>query len=360
MMMVRKEVAKDKLQAIVNAGVDRASRGLETMAREYDAREDYVVQPGALRVDVAPNGFLFPFFDHKGDNASVGLTRFARGQLLARAGIPATFAESVAVKYAAPEVLQGLIRDMLPRVSDEGILFRVVPGRDGEVAKGVLSPSYKRIDSAPVFESFAQASVAQGLVPYQGLVTDTRAFLSFMRAEVVEIAGDYIVLGVEAKTSDYGNGAFDMGVFVLRLLCENGMTGMSMLRKVHLGKRFAGVDAITQLSRETMAADTRALQLGVRDVVRTLPAHLNATRDVLVAAAAKPVDIDRQLSALGRRGVKKEVQERIKTMWEQPLPVEAVPEEKTAWRFANIVSLIAKGEDGDAGKDLQSVAFEVL
>ncbi len=45
-------------------------------------------------------------------------------------------------------------------------------------------------------------------------------------------------------------------------------------------------------------------------------------------------------------------------MYEQTLPVEAVPQEPGAWRFANVLSLLV--HHGDAAKDLQQAAFEVI
>jgi hypothetical protein len=196
-------------------------------------------------------------------------------------------------------------------------------------------------------------------------VTDTRAFLSMLRAEVVEIGpGEFVALGTELRASDYGRGALEFALMVVRLLCSNGMIGMDLLRKVHLGRRFdaaafGGGDVI-ELSTRTVELDSRTIRSALEDAVRGSQRYTDAlVRSVRDRAANRGLPLPDALASLTRRGLRKDVVEKVKTMYEQPLPVEAVPQEPGAWRFANVLSLLANGTSGDAAKDLQEAAFEV-
>jgi hypothetical protein len=82
--------------------------------------------------------------------------------------------------------------------------------------------------------------------------------------------------------------------------------------------------------------------------------------EALAAEEDRSLSLPEALANLTRKGVRKEVVEKVKTMYEQTLPVEAVPQEPGAWRFANVLSLLAHGAKGDAAKDLQEAAFEVV
>ncbi len=48
-----------------------------------------------------------------------------------------------------------------------------------------------------------------------------------LRAEVVQIAPGRKALGTELRASDYGRGALEFALMVVRLLCSNGMIGMN-------------------------------------------------------------------------------------------------------------------------------------
>ena len=67
---------------------------------------------------------------------------------------------------------------------------------------------------------------------------------------------DAIALGLQCKHSEFGAGAFDVSMFILRLLCTNGMTGTEMLRKIHGGKVLGEG---FQWSQETIALESKTL-----------------------------------------------------------------------------------------------------
>lgn len=379
-----RNIAIAKLDTVLKSGRSNAQRGMEALAKEYGLRHDLMVKPQALAVEVAKlaDGIAdYNAIEIGGARYSIkaavtgadaqtfGLTRHARAQMFARASIPQTFGETLLAHGEAAHLVE-TFRRLLPKTSDDGILVRTVGG----MAKGILSSSYRRMDASPVFESFLAETLKAGLVPYGGSVTDTRAFLAMILPEIVEIPTargvDFVIFGVQLRNSDYGNGALQMDLFILRLLCLNGATGMDMMRKVHLGRRFDGFGEggngaeVVRLSQRTMDLDVATVQSAIRDVVGSnLKDHLTGLRDVVTGAAAKEISIPAALANLKKRGVKAEVIEQVKATYSNSaLGVEALPQAEGAWRFSNVLSLLANDpkRDRDEAADLRDVAFEVL
>jgi len=355
-MQTGQSIALSKLEQIVQDGRVRAMGGLQKLSEEYGLRKDYMVKPSVI--DFADSDALTPVVDGN----PYSLTQHSRSQLLKRASVPVAYADTLE-KHSRQDLLRFNLLSMLPTVSREGILFRTV--RD--TAKGILSSSYKRMDASPLFEEYAQMSLQMGMVPYRGDITETRAYLSFIRPEVIELMpGEYVVMGTEQRTSDYGRGAYGYCLSVLRLLCQNGMVGMDMLRAVHLGSRFDGArlngtdSGVIQLSNETMDLDARTVRSALRDTIRGTNDQMKALETTLREKAGESVNLAAALDKLKKGGMKKETVEKVKTMYEADLPVEALPEAPGVWRLANVISLLANKAEGDEALDLQDTAMALM
>ncbi len=378
MAQVDRNIAARKLGEIVSAGKASAEKGILALQAEWGIRKDMMVRPGAVdfqitqaldgskgsvevggqSYDVAPS-VVRPVID----GTAYSLTGHSRGQLLARAGIPVRFADDLE-GWGQHALLVHNLKTLLSR-QDSALLVREVSG----TVKGVLSSSYKRMDASPIFEEFATSAISKlHLAPYKGEVTDTRAFLSFIEPEIREIApGEYVVLGTELRASDYGNGPVEVSLVVLRLVCNNGMIGMSMLRKVHIGRRFDAETfqggGVVTLSDRTTNLDVATLRSGVRDIVTSLPKAFNAlTSAVKNRVADAKVDLDATLAALSKSGLGKDTIAKVKATYEQTaLPVEALPQAPGAWRLSNVLSLIAQDEKNlDKAHDLREAAWMTI
>lgn len=355
MTHIDSNIAVRKLDGIIAAGKDKAARGLTALAEEWGLRQDFLVKPGAVEIDVS-SGDIRPRFERR----TLDVTPHSRTQLLERSGIPLAFADRL-IGLKQQDLLRHNMEWLLPKVSGDAMLMRVVKG----TAKGVLSASYKRIDASPMFEGFVQTATRLGLVPYNGMVTDSRALLSFIQPEIREIApGEFVVFGMELRTSDYGNGALQAALFILRLICSNGQTGMDLFRKVHLGRRFGSDDMgsgpVVELSSRTLALDAAAVRSALQDTVGHADKHFNALEEAIKPRVNAEVNLSTALATLGKKGLRKDVLEKVKTMYEAELPVEAVPAGNTAWRLSNVLSLIANSAKGDEATDLRDAAFTVL
>lgn len=347
-------IAQMQLQKIVDAGHRRAQAGLEALEREWHIRRDRMVR--AADVDVAVDADKLRMVIA---GEPLDLTDHARGQLLDRALIPARFAETL-VERDLGALLRTNIRELLPK-ANTSVLVRDVAG----TVKGVLSSSYRRMDAAPVFDAFLRTCRSFGLLPESGMISDTRAFLSFIWGDVVDLGGgEFVVLGIELRASDYGRGALEMVLKVIRLRCVNGMTGADVFRRVHLGKRFDGefgAGGVVELSSRTVSLDIATLKSAVADAVRGAQKFRDAlTRMLREKVADTTLDLQAALAGLRKKGMKQELIERVKVTYEAPMPIEALPPMGGAWRLSNTLSLLAHGAKGDDAKDLEDAAWDVV
>jgi hypothetical protein len=221
------------------------------------------------------------------------------------------------------------------------------------------------MDGSPLYEAFVTESLKAGLVPHSGLVSETRSFIQFIQNRMIEILpGEFAVFGIELRNSDYGNGALALAVTLWRLLCTNGMVGTDLLRRVHLGKRFEdfGSDSVIKLSDRTKALDVATLTSGLRDAMKALPEHIDATVESIRAVATDEVPLRTRLDLLGKRGLTKATLEKVKALYETEQPVEALPTQPGAWRFGNVLGLLANSGNvtADEAHDLRDLAFEVM
>jgi len=356
--MTRSNVALAKMTSMIEAGKSRAARGLEALSTEWKLRKDTMVKPATIEVEVVREPKADPTMKLRSrvSGRSYNLTGHSRGQLLSMAGVPVRFADDL-IDYRMDDLLRENVRRLIDRNAADGILVREVQG----TVKGILSPSYRRMDAAPLFESFVEAATRTGLVPHSGEVTDTRAFLSFLQPVVIELLpGEHVVFAVELRGSDYGNGAVDLALSIWRLLCSNGMIGTSLFRKVHLGRRFEGFGEgdVVRLSDATVNLDTKTIASGMRDVMKALPAQIQGMTSAIREQATGEVDVNAALAKLNKAGLRKATLEKVKSLYEATeQPVEALPEMPGKWRLSNVLSLIANGTpDGDEAHDLRELA----
>lgn len=132
-----------------------------------------------------------------------------------------------------------------------------VDGRTN-IARALLSNSYKRIDNTEVVDCILRALDAASVkVEVKAAnVTDNRMYLSLVFPKLTTEVGlnDIVQFGIVIKNSEIGKGAFTIEPMVYRLVCLNGMiAGRAMrdfvYRATHLGKR---VDEITSDHTRTM------------------------------------------------------------------------------------------------------------
>lgn len=346
--------ARSILEKKIEAG--RASAQYLFEVANTKMPKDAIVKGKAL--EFRSNGPMTPFVEVAYGAEQGIIHKHALGQLAQRAGVPDQYLGELAngsqlwQRNLAAEILNRHYHD---GAADERYLVRAV---DGQV-RGVMSDRYRRLDSRPLLERFAEKCQAVGAVPIDGTVTDTRFALKAILPTVFEpIPGEVMALGIEWSNSDYGAGLHAVRAFIFRLWCSNGATMENALAQVHLGGRLA--DDI-EFSRSTYALDTRTSVSALGDVIDgTLGAKkIVALLEGIKGANAKGVEWKNVKSGLQKKLLKSELKAAEDAFESED--VINLPEGKSLWRVSNAISWLAgKSEDSDRKLELQRLAGSIL
>ena len=352
--------AEERLRDLIEAGKKRLPRTLQVIQDEILNREDYIVRPHVVDIEYDGGGFKLRTPEFEGR-----LTGWAKTQLFQRAEIPIRFANKL-IDYELHDTLYMLFKALLPKTSPDGLLIRKV--RD--TIKGVLSTKYKRFDSALFLESFVTTCMDNAYMPYDAVVSDTSYYLKFIYPRIVEVDDDPIIFMLSMQTSDYGANALKLEAGVLRLMCVNGIIGFNLLRHIHIGRRFRideELEVTKLLSDETLELDTKAVASAVRDIVSKSIGAFDYLIEIVSDACDKHIP-DEEAAKLLKKfredgKITKELYEAILNVYKAPMPVEVLPEKKSAWRLSNAIAYVAQKAESLSDDDrieLERLAYEVL
>jgi hypothetical protein len=358
--------AKEKLQSIIDAGTSNVEDTLMDIEAEFNSRKDIMVKPAMINYDILPRykegerqeisgGDLLIKVKDIGD---FELTDHSEQQMYDRLAIPRAYGDKL-LKLGEFALLENNLDTMTHRMAEDGLLFRTV----NKKLKGWLSPSFKRMDASPIFEEFVHGALRMGFVPMVGHNTSYRYQITMLMPELFELVHDeYIVFTLTITTGDYGGVANSMHLGILRVICTNLATGIEMLRKVHLGRRFDMEDKDSMiLSQQTHELDTKTVASAIKDMINTTPNYIDAVKKQLPALAGKPISVKEALATLKRRGIGKDIAEQVATLYQvQTAGAQILPQAPGLWRWSNAISAIAQSHKPDIRIDLEREAMNVL
>lgn len=350
-------LARARLEEVIERGRVQGRRVIPTVLDVVP--DDEIVAASTTRFAINPGGV--PFY-----STPIGtqpLSDHAFAQLMGRIGIPTGFAreqletsseEDSKWRHAS---IERLVRDHLEHTN---ALFLV--RHLGGLVRGVLSNSFRRLDCRPMLLAFLEVVNELGGVPVDARLTETRLVVRVVIPEVFEPSpGEYVVYGLELSNSDFGAGEYQISIFVLRLVCLNGMTAEKELSKRHLGSRLS-MDL--KYSRETYDLDQATLVSATRDTVRRLltPDALTKRSAEIARLTASELPFAAALPLVQKNLLKAE-KEALRDCYEGPDRLN-LPSGQHLWRFANAISWLANDEqlvkNEDRRIELQQMAGRLL
>lgn len=241
------------------------------------------------------------------------------------------------------------------------VLIRAV----GTEVRGVLSDSYRRLNSVEILTAFIQEAGVQGAVLSDAYMNDTKVWCETILPNPIEIPTRKngvvtIFAGARFSTSDYGNGSVDMRSFLLNGACLNGMVRESVMRQVHLGSRLP--DSIA-LSQKTYELDTKTTVSAIKDLTKGL-----YSRDTIMGKAIEiqgaseiDVDFDKELKGLVQRGalLKKEGREVEKLLMNNN-PDDGVTGGATLWKLAQGITAFAREQEPERSRELHEISGQLM
>jgi hypothetical protein len=316
---------------------------IEKVSREMP--KDRIVQSQAMTFAIDDDTILIGTKDRKAKgHFREGLHKHALAQVCDRAGVPQTYLNRLLERDYGRELLIENLSTIYAKEENQRFLVRSV----NDQVRGVLSDSFRRMDSVPVIEAFAKTCSEIGAAPVEGVGGDLRWAVKAILPMVFQPskkAGteELIAFGAQLSNSDFGRGALSMRIFMMRIVCTNFATLDEALRKVHLGSRLG--DDI-EFSQETYDYDTKTMVSSIKDILRgTLgPDRVNETVLQIGKALEERIDPKQAWTELPKLGLLKGEIEKVQEIFRDG-GVEELPVGTTRARLANAISWFAKSAE---------------
>lgn len=360
------EVVMNKVQRMIDGKAVGVQATMQRLIDEGKIAQDYIAPLGVelKRNDHSP---VITFNGEGGlkmnmPDGQFSLHANAIGQLADRMGIPQRYLRTLA---GGAEWQIALAATMLNEHSGWTQRSRVLVRTVGTQMRGVLSDSYRRLNSVEILTAFVQEAAQQGAVISDAYMNDTKVWAETILPQPLVIPtaknGDVIIFaGARFSTSDYGDGAVDMRSFLLNGACLNGMVRESVMKQVHLGSKLP--DNL-RLSQQTYELDTKTTVSAVRDLTSGL-----FSRDTLMqkayeiqGASEMEVDLDRELNNLTKNGhlLKQEGQEVQKILMRND-PEDGVQGAATLWKLTQAITAHARELTPERSRELHEISGSLM
>lgn len=360
------EVVINKVQRMIENKAVGVQATMERLVNEGKIAQDYIAPIGVeLRnkdhspvITFSGNGHVLMNMQ----NGQYTLHDNAIGQLAEKMGIPSRYLRQLA---AGDEWQRQLAATVLNEHSGWTQRTRVLVRTVGQEVRGVLSDSYRRLNSVEILTAFVQEASQQGAVIADAYMSDTKVWAETILPTPLTIPtrknGDVIIFaGARFSTSDYGDGAVDMRAFLLNGACLNGMVRESVMKQVHLGSRLP--DNL-QLSNRTYELDTRTTTSAVRDLTKGLFSKDNLMQKAIEiqGAAEIDVDFDQELKRLVKGGsLLKSEGESVEKILMRNDPNDGVQGGATLWKLTQAITAHARDIEPIRSRELHEISGALL
>lgn len=360
------EVVMNKVQRMIDGKAVGVRETMERLVNEGKIAQDYIAPigvnlkindhspvitfsaNGTLRMDMPDGQFTLH------DNAI--------GQLADRMGIPQRYLRGLASGEPwAKQLAATLLNEHSGWTQRSRVLVRTV----GTQVRGVLSDSYRRLNSVEILTAFVQEAAQQGAVISDAYMNDTKIWAETILPTPLTVPtaknGDVVIFaGARFSTSDYGDGAVDMRAFLLNGACLNGMVRESVMKQVHLGSKLP--DNL-QLSQQTYELDTKTTVSAVRDLTKGLFSKDNLMKKAIEIQGASEIDVDfeHELKRLTRDGglLKQEGKEVEKILMRND-PEDGVQGGATLWKLTQAITAHARELSPERSRELHELSGQLL
>jgi len=360
--------ARAKFEAMIDRGRHRLGDMMGRLQREQPM--DMVVPRTNMAFDANEIGDEERGYVYRpvvrvvnGDVQEFGLHSNAVRQVAEKVGVPVKYMrklEDLHEPWAAELLAHNLNTLNSYADPDDRFLLRAVGGD----VRGFLSDRYRRMDSGPILEAFADAAARFDAVPTDGFAGDTKWYLKMMLPHIFEpVPNEVMTHGVTLQNSDFGHGKLTLKVTSLRLWCTNYAIREESISQVHLGRRLT---EDVEWSEKTHQLDTAAMASAVHDVVINALGPKAVNREMLLVklASEEGIDAGRRLDSLTRRKLLSKTEAKEAAEMFNQADVEILPPGNTMWRFTNALSALAgvKREEGneDRAVELEELSGKVM
>lgn len=360
------EVVMNKVQQMIENKAVGVQATMERLIEEGRIAQDYIA-PLGVNLKAQQHDPVITFNAEDGlflnmPDGQFSLHNNAIRQLADRMGVPQRYLLGLAT---GDEWAQQLAAHLLNEHSSWTQRSRVLVRTVGQQVRGVLSDSYRRLNSVEILTAFVQEAAGQGAVISDAYMNDTKVWAETILPTPITIPtaknGDVIIFaGARFSTSDYGDGAVDMRAFLLNGACLNGMVRESVMKQVHLGSKLP--DNL-QLSQRTYELDTRTTVSAVKDLTRGLFSRDAIMQKAIEIQAASEVDVDfeKEIKRLTKDGglLKAEGQAVEKILMNNN-PDDGVQGAATLWKLTQAITAHARELSPERSRELHEISGALM
>ena len=360
------EVVMNKVQRMIDGKAVGVRETMDRLISEGKIAQDYIA-PIGVNLKVNDHSPVITFSANGSLRMDMPDGQFtlhdnAIGQLADRMGIPQRYLRGLAAGEPwAKQLAATLLNEHSGWTQRSRVLVRTV----GTQVRGVLSDSYRRLNSVEILTAFVQEAAQQGAVISDAYMNDTKIWAETILPTPLTVPtsknGDVVIFaGARFSTSDYGDGAVDMRAFLLNGACLNGMVRESVMKQVHLGSKLP--DNL-QLSQQTYELDTKTTVSAVRDLTKGLFSKDNLMKKAIEIQGASEIDVDfeHELKRLTRDGglLKQEGKEVEKILMRND-PEDGVQGGATLWKLTQAITAHARELSPERSRELHELSGQLL
>lgn len=360
------EVVMNKVQRMIDGKAVGVRETMERLVNEGKIAQDYIA-PIGVNLKINDHSPVITFSANGSLRMEMPDGQFtlhdnAIGQLADRMGIPQRYLRGLASGEPwAKQLAATLLNEHSGWTQRSRVLVRTV----GTQVRGVLSDSYRRLNSVEILTAFVQEAADQGAVISDAYMNDTKIWAETILPTPLTVPtsknGDVVIFaGARFSTSDYGDGAVDMRAFLLNGACLNGMVRESVMKQVHLGSKLP--DNL-QLSQQTYELDTKTTVSAVRDLTKGLFSKDNLMKKAIEIQGASEIDVDfeHELKRLTRDGglLKQEGKEVEKILMRND-PEDGVQGGATLWKLTQAITAHARELSPERSRELHELSGQLL
>lgn len=239
----------------------QARKSLIELATEVEnqknIKKDFIVPSKMMSMKWNNDETLLDF-----GNEDYSIGKVAHEQLATKLDIPKKYYDRMLEQDK--ELLSRNVNHWLEKAPDNRMV-RVLGNR----ARAILSDKYRPIDYDVILEAILPTLMGHGnLNVISSEITERKMYLQVVspKLEGEVKKGDVVQMGLSVSSSDVGLGAVNIDPYLYRLVCLNGMTMATSIRKYHVGKRIEA-DEFGIFSAETINMDNAVFVRKIRETV---------------------------------------------------------------------------------------------
>jgi hypothetical protein len=360
------EVLQNKITKEINSRREKRSHFFGRIENEGNLMKDFIAPLGlGGNVSFYSNGTLkanvMPA--NKSQNSELySLHPHAIRQAGEKLGIPTGYIHDLGT--ASDKWKRDLAAQMLNEhtlhSARKRVLLRSV---DGQI-RGVLSDSYRRLNTPSIYGQFIQAVHSAGAMLYDAYSTDTKSWIEAILPELVPVQTKnngtvYLAFGSRISSSDFGDGALELRSFVMQAICLNGMVSQTALKQIHLGSK---IPDDMQVSEKTYKLDTETQASLVNDFVGQM-----FNKNVIVEkgqqiqlASETMVDFDKEIKKLPAMGMLKNEVKDVQSVLLANNPDDGIAGGSSLWKLAQAISAVGRNGEESRKRDIDEIAGRLV